>query len=183
MTEFSAGAVYMRLMLSVVLLTCDPARPFPSPEAVVRTLTALIPGAIEGLVRDVVLAARPADPDLRRIADHAGCDIIEGGPQDLLAKAFAAAREPLVLVLLAGEIPGEGFIDEMADLLAEGGTSAVVRRRPEGVLGNLLARFAPVSGILGSKNELAQGTPTLFAQLVRRNRSAPTLNVRTRHLR
>jgi hypothetical protein len=65
-------------MLSAVVLATDLSRPRgASSEAVVRTLSALVPAAIEGIVRDVTLACAGDSAELRKIADHAGCEIVE----------------------------------------------------------------------------------------------------------
>ena len=170
-------------MVSIVLLAADPARPSPSPEAVVRTLTALIPGAIEGVVKDVVLAGPPENSDLRRIADHAGCELVEGEPTHLLQSALAATRDAIVLVLLAGDIPGEGFVDELSDLLLEGPPSALMRRRAEGLWQTILPRTAPISGILAPKAQLSAGQPMHFLQLVGRASGSRLLETRTRSVR
>ena len=68
-------------MLSVVITASDDAR------ALSRLLTALVPGAAEHLVRDVVV--RGAKGASHEIADDAGATIVEGAD---FAEALARTR-------------------------------------------------------------------------------------------
>jgi len=99
-------------MLSAVVLATDLSRPLgASSEAVVRTLSALVPAAIEGIVRDVTLASAGDIAELRKIADHAGCEIAEAAdPAGAIAAGLASARGDLLLILRAGYAPQSGFI-------------------------------------------------------------------------
>jgi hypothetical protein len=83
----------------------------------VRTLSALVPAAIEGIVRDVTLACAGDIAELRKIADHAGCEIAEAAdPAGAIAAGLASARGDLLLILRAGYAPQSGFIEEIADM-------------------------------------------------------------------
>src|SRR5271154_3319461 len=110
-------------MLSVIIL-CEAAQASAgasvAPEAVVRTLSALVGASVRGLVRDVVLAG-PQDASLALLADHAGCGSVEAASEaDYLRRALALVRSEHLLVLRPGHLPETGFIDEIEDLLAEG---------------------------------------------------------------
>lgn len=60
-------------MLTVVIEANEDA------EALVRTLTSLVHGAIEGVVREVVVYDRNGSAQVARVADHAGCRILRDG--------------------------------------------------------------------------------------------------------
>lgn len=170
-------------MVSVVLLATDPARPAPSPEAIVRTLSALVPAVVEGVVADLVLAGPPGDGDLQRIADHAGCALMEAPGVDLLARALAAVRGPQVLVLIGGDVPGEGFVEELGEMVADGIGAARLRRRPSGLLERIMPRLAPVTGVYLEKARLTgRRAPETLADLSRALGRAPDFAARTRRL-
>ncbi len=48
-------------------------------EGLARTLASLIPGAVEGLVREVVVCDLGSTDQTRRVADHAGCVFLAQG--------------------------------------------------------------------------------------------------------
>ena len=57
-------------MLSVVIATKDSER------ALVRTLSALVPGASAGMVREVIVVDDQSRDDTREVADIAGCQVM-----------------------------------------------------------------------------------------------------------
>ncbi|NDA45968.1 MAG: hypothetical protein EBY21_01560 [Alphaproteobacteria bacterium] len=126
-----------------------------SSEAIVRTLGALVPAIIEGILRDVILVAAAADQDLQHIADHAGCALLEANaPAPIFQQGLKAMRGQNVFILRAGLIPDSGFADELADCLAERVTSCVLREHPQTMLQRLLPNLAPIGGLLVSKDTL-----------------------------
>lgn len=169
-------------MFSVIVTTCDPAvHGSASPEAVARTLAALVPGAISGAVRDVVMTGTewpagpnaPGDPDRRgqnlkdlaRIADHAGCEfIVTGKWLDGVKDALKIAREPRVLALQAGYAPESGFYDELSDM-AWGATLHPTRllERPTSALHRALPFLAPLAGIVAERERLIQASGSNFS--------------------
>ncbi|MDB5644321.1 MAG: uncharacterized protein JWN07_3638, partial [Hyphomicrobiales bacterium] len=111
-------------MLSAIILAADARQAPVPPDALVRTLAALVPAAIEGLVRDVTLAGL-AGSELADIADHAGCEFVESVDAGMIiAHALKIARGPNVFLLRAGRAPEAGFIDEIGDFLARSDAGA-----------------------------------------------------------
>ncbi len=87
-------------MLSVVIATMDSER------ALVRTLSALVPGAAAGIVREVIVVDGHSQDDTQKVADIAGCQIITSS-EPLAARLMAgaaAARAPWLLFLRPGMI-------------------------------------------------------------------------------
>jgi glycosyltransferase involved in cell wall biosynthesis len=85
-------------MLSVVIATHDSER------ALVATLAALVPGATEGLISEVIVADAGSHDDTATVADVAGCNfmVLDGMLGRRLSQAAAAARAPYLLFLRPG---------------------------------------------------------------------------------
>lgn len=150
-------------------------------EAVVRTLAALVGAAVADVVRDACVVG-PQGERLDKIADHAGCRLVEhDDPRAALAAALGGARSERVLILDAGYAPAFGFNDEMADWLARAEPRAGALRSEAGSLPQrLFPTLAPVAGLVAVKSEFlksAAHTPSTLA----RGLGAQTL--RTRALR
>lgn len=79
--------------------------------ALAASLAALVPGAIEGLVREVVVIDRGLDAATREVADHAGCRIVGS---ESLATSVGAARGDWLLLLEPGARLQEGWIEAVA---------------------------------------------------------------------
>lgn len=90
-------------MLTAVVWGVSTPRPFAS------TLAALVPAAVDGALREVVVAGLPNDPDCRSIADHAGCRVAatDGVP----AEASARLRGSWILLLRSGDRLPEDWLD------------------------------------------------------------------------
>ena len=172
-------------MLSAVLLATDRSMPqSASSEAVVRSLAALVTAAIEGLVRDVTLACSGDSADLRKIADHAGCEIAEAAdPAGVIAAGLASARGDMLLILRAGYAPQAGFIEEISDAFGRATRPNALRFRavPTGLLTRLAPGFSPVGGLVAKRAALDAASPDL-ATLVRRAGAAPTARARLRRV-
>ncbi|MDB5508387.1 MAG: uncharacterized protein JWL93_856 [Hyphomicrobiales bacterium] len=172
-------------MLSVIVLASD-ARMQPAlPDAVVRTLSALVPAAIEGLVRDVTLAGQTGR-DLGHIADHAGCVLCESDDaHSVLGFALDAARGQRLFVIRAGRAPEAGFIEEISDFLSAKGRQprgAVMRERPETILARAFPRFAPAAGLVAPRDIMLKAGAMSLEDLVRGARPALTLRARARRV-
>lgn len=127
-----------------------------TPEArlrdVSRTLAALVPFAVEGLVRDVVILADYADAALSYLADEAGADLFE---RHIASDAVNGLKSDVVLVINAG-FELEGWL---ADRLVRHIHAAPV---PAPVLIQVMGQnwlknmFAPVSiGVLAPRSVVA----------------------------
>lgn len=172
-------------MLSAIVLTSDARLKPVAPDAVVRTLAALVPAAIEGLVRDVTLAGIGGG-DLAEIADHAGCEFTESAEADrIIAHALTLARGPNVFVLRAGRAPEAGFIDEIGDFLARsdaGARGALMREKPETFLARLIPSLAPPVGLVASRQRMIDANRGDLASLVGAISPAVTLRARGRRV-
>jgi hypothetical protein len=96
-------------MLSVIIATENSERPL------VATLAALVPGALAGLVREVIVADAGSRDETVQVADIAGCKTIASvepiGAR--LKSAAATARGPWLLFLRPGAVPDASWIDEV----------------------------------------------------------------------
>jgi glycosyltransferase involved in cell wall biosynthesis len=118
-------------MLSAIIATHESER------ALVRTLAALVPGAIAGLVTEVVVADGGSRDATAEVAEVAGCRFMASA-EPLGARLKAAAlstRSPWLMFLRAGCVPEPGWMPaaerfiEAADRL-DGATRAAVFRPP-----------------------------------------------------
>jgi len=119
-------------MLSVVIATQDSER------ALVPTLAALVPGAVAGVVREVIVADAGAGDASAQIAEGAGCRVmtLSESRGARLRAAARAARAPWLLFLQPGTVPDATWIDETSRFIEEAelgnradGHAAVFRRR------------------------------------------------------
>jgi glycosyltransferase involved in cell wall biosynthesis len=116
-------------MLSAIIATHESER------ALVPTLAALVPGALAGLLGEVVVADAGSRDATAEVADIAGCRfIVSGEPLGARLKAAAATtKTPWLMFLRAGCVPEPGWIDaahrfmETADRLAGARRAAVFR--------------------------------------------------------
>jgi hypothetical protein len=135
--------------------------------ALLDTLAALVPGVAEGLVRDVVLLGRSADPFARQVADAAGCVLLDA-PADRKARLSAGAavvKSDAILILEAGLVPGGDWIVETEAFLVEGprtaaGFTLVRRQAPVSALRmnmgtSLFGTLDPLQGMILAKAALA----------------------------
>jgi len=100
-------------MLSVIVLANSNER------GVVATLSALVPGAAAGLVRDVLLVDREGGDAMERVADVAGCHLLvaEGTDGALLIAGARTARSNWLMFLRAGAVLEGSWIDETAQFM------------------------------------------------------------------
>ncbi len=114
-------------MLSVIIPTLDCER------ALVPTLAALVSGATEGLIREVLLADGGSQDDTAVVADVAGCKFLklDRALGQRLRAAAAAARGPWLLLLRPGIILDAPWIGEtrrFIELTCDSERAAVFRR-------------------------------------------------------
>jgi glycosyltransferase involved in cell wall biosynthesis len=87
-------------MVSVVIPALNAEATLPA------TLTALVPAALEGLVREVIVVDGGSVDRTREIADHAGAEVLTAPPNRgaLLRAGANAARHPWLLFLNADTV-------------------------------------------------------------------------------
>jgi glycosyltransferase involved in cell wall biosynthesis len=95
-------------MLSVLIETRN------DEEGLARTLASLVGGAVEGVVRDVIVCDAGSTDGTRRVADHAGCHVAAD-----LATGIAGARGGWLLMLEPGARLAEGWVDEAVAHMAK----------------------------------------------------------------
>jgi hypothetical protein len=102
-------------MISVVICTRD------SEVLLASTLAALVPGAIAGLVREVIVADGGSTDGTATVADVAGCRFFASTePLGVrLSTAAAMARAHWLLFLRPGTVPGSRWIDEVQRFMQE----------------------------------------------------------------
>ena len=118
-------------MISVVIGTHD------SEVMLVPTLAALVPGAVAGVVREVIVADGGSMDETEKVADVAGCRFVASAEPlgARLCAAAGAARGDWLLFLPPGSVPGSRWIDEVQrfihDAEREGSTmrAAVLDRK------------------------------------------------------
>ncbi|MBV9978708.1 glycosyl transferase [Bradyrhizobium sp.] len=88
-------------------------------QTAVATLSALVPGAASGVVREVLLVDRTDNDVIERVADIAGCRFLrmQGSPTAALAAGAAQARSPWLMFLKAGAVLDAGWIDETTQFI------------------------------------------------------------------
>ena len=139
----------------------------------VRTLGALVPGTIGGLVRDVSIVTQTASDEVRQVADHAGCALIEGERfADALRTAIARARSPMIFLLRAGAFVDRAFLDEVAQAFGpdqpdRGASAFVLREAPDGLIRRVLPDLAPAAGLIAQASAVDASAKD-FDTLVRR---------------
>ncbi len=94
---------YSAKMLSVLIETRD------DEEGLARTLASLIGGAVEGVVRDVIVCDTGSTDQTHRVADHAGCHFVTGG----IGAGIRQAKGDWLLLLEPGARLAEGWIDDV----------------------------------------------------------------------
>ena len=92
-------------MISVVIPTLNAERDLAA------TLTALVPAAVDGLIRDVIVVDGGSTDRTRKIAEASGADIVESpvGRGQQLAAGGAKARGQWLLFLHADTVLDEGW--------------------------------------------------------------------------
>lgn len=90
-------------MISVVVPTFNSAR------ALSDTLTPLVTAAVDGLVREVIVADGGSTDGTLELADDAGARIVRTSPERRLADGCAKAKGEWLLILPAGRRLSEGW--------------------------------------------------------------------------
>ena len=104
-------------MLTVIIPTHNSER------ALVPTLAALVPGAMSGLVRDVIVADGGSTDGTASVVDVAGCEIMQSTAPlaARLKAAAAAARGSWLLFLRPGTVLDGAWVEEVSRLIDDAG--------------------------------------------------------------
>ncbi|KQT69633.1 MULTISPECIES: hypothetical protein [unclassified Aureimonas] len=97
-------------MLTVLIEAGDDA------PALGTSLASLVSGAVEGLVREVVVLDVGMDAGTRKVADHAGCRV---APAADLSAVVAAAKGDWLLLIEAGSRLSSDWIEDVTVHLSE----------------------------------------------------------------
>ncbi|HEX4199067.1 MAG TPA: glycosyltransferase [Caulobacteraceae bacterium] len=168
-------------MISAVIATLnDEAR-------LQATLAALTAPAIDGFVREVIVADAGSTDATLAVAEEAGARIVTAGVAAALGEGCAAARQPWLLLLQAGTRPQAGWeqaawrhVNDHSDRagwfrlsLKAGGLQARALEARAAVEAGLLGRLRPEQGLLiprrllDEAREKRRGPLTLPLQLGR----------------
>lgn len=149
-------------MLSVIIPTQNSER------TLVPTLSALVSGATDGLVSEVLVADAGSSDETAAIADVAGCNfLVIAGPLGLRLKtAAAAARAPWLLFLRPGTVLDQAWVVDVRRFVEDSAVeprTAVFRRGAPAqpalrealslVVAALGARPRPEQGLLIGKHQ------------------------------
>lgn len=91
-------------MISVLIETKD------DEEGLARTLSTLIGGAVEGIVREVIVCDKGSSDQTHRVADHAGCTFVPGNA----SVGVRQAKGEWLLFLEPGARLIDGWIEPVA---------------------------------------------------------------------
>jgi len=80
-----------------------------------QTLSALVPGAVEGVVRDVIVLDRGSRDGSSTVADAAGCRFLAAWD---MPEVLRSARGDWLLLLQPGARPMTGWVDAIVDHVA-----------------------------------------------------------------
>jgi hypothetical protein len=147
-------------MISVVIPTHESER------LLAHTLAALVPGALDGILREVIVADAGSKDGTAKVADVAGCRflVLPGDRGERLAAAAATARADWLWFVQPGSIPGTGWIEELGrfirecDLISDPDTQAAVFRARAGRGASPVSEaLALIRGALGARAKPSQG--------------------------
>ncbi len=147
-------------MVSVVIPTHESER------ALAHTLAALVPGALDGVLREVIVADAGSQDGTAKVADVAGCQfmVTTGARGVRLSAAAAAARSRWLWFLQPGCVPGSNWIEELVgfirarELASDAiDQAAVFRARPDRNRAPLSEALALIGTALGAKPKPSQG--------------------------
>lgn len=125
-------------MLTVVIETRN------DEEALARTLGSLVAGAVEGMVREVIVHDRGSTDHTAVVADHAGCHLVHDGE---LATGLRRARGEWLLLLEPGAKLSEGWMDAVLSHVERATIPARFSRNRKGrsFLGRIFSTRRPLA--------------------------------------
>jgi len=107
----------------------------------VQTLSVLVAGAVEGLVRDVIVLDHGSRDGSAAVADAAGCRFLDTWE---LGEVLGAARGEWLLLLEPGARPLSGWVEAIADHVAAHPGPACLRAARKRPFFQRLARKLPL---------------------------------------
>ncbi|MCW5692394.1 MAG: glycosyltransferase [Pseudolabrys sp.] len=146
-------------MLSVIVATHESER------TLVPTLAALVPGAMSGLVTEVVVADAGSRDATAEVADIAGCRfmIAEGDLGSRLRDAARSTRTPWLMFMRAGLVPEPGWMAaaesfmQAASFSERAPRAAIFRTASDQASPGLREVLAVLMAMLGGGDRSAQG--------------------------
>ncbi|WP_421913991.1 glycosyltransferase [Mesorhizobium sp.] len=138
-------------MLSVLIETLN------DEEGLARTLASLVGGAVEGVVREVIVCDTGSTDQTHRVAEHAGCLYVAG----TTALGIGQAKGDWLLLLEPGARLVEGWTDEVV---------AHTARQ------TMAARFSPARGSRTFLSRVFAGNRALAEGMLINRRQASTLS-------
>lgn len=143
-------------MLTAIIPTHESER------ALVPTLSALVPGAMQGVVSEVIIADAASTDATAEVANHAGCHLMVSdkalGPR--FTEAAAKARAPWLLFLRPGAVPDATWIDDVARFIEESDAAsdaAAFRRRQRASRSPMADLMQALRGLLPARPNPQQG--------------------------
>jgi glycosyltransferase involved in cell wall biosynthesis len=138
-------------MLSVLIETLN------DEEGLARTLASLVGGAVEGVVREVIVCDTGSTDQTHRVAEHAGCQYVAGGT----ALGIGQAKGDWLLLLEPGARLVDGWTDEVV---------AHTARQ------TMAARFSPARGSRTFLSRVFSGNRALAVGMLINRRQASALS-------
>lgn len=142
---------YFSAMLSVIIETHN------DEEGLARTLASLVPAAVEGMVREVIVCDHGSTDQSHFVADHAGCRFITNGG---IASGIRMAKSEWLIHLEPGARLCDGWTEPVAEHTASSTSAARFTRARNGrggfFKGVFPTRKRPLSnGLLITKRQAA----------------------------
>jgi glycosyltransferase involved in cell wall biosynthesis len=106
-------------MISVLIETRD------DEDGLAKTLASLVPGAVEGLVREVIVCDLGSSDGTEMVAEHAGCVFLSGVRCE---EALASSRSDWVLILKPGARLVPGWVESAREHVAVAERPAIFSR-------------------------------------------------------
>ena len=137
-------------MLSVLIETRN------HEEELARTLASLVGGAVEGVVREVIICDAGSTDHTHMVAEHAGCRYVaEGG----IGAAVRQAKGEWLVLLEPGARLCDGWMDSVLDHVTRSSAAARFSRSRQGRAGFLARVFSAnrplADGLLITKRQAA----------------------------
>jgi hypothetical protein len=86
-------------------------------DALVVTLSSLVPAVADGLLCDAVILSKEADPAVERAADAMGATVVVD-PEGSWAQGARHAKRDWIFCLADGDVPSEGWIRALDRFIA-----------------------------------------------------------------